>query len=101
MKDGVAIIRIDGPQKMNVIDDNFRQEMETLWTVRVLYNIREKLSCKLLFSSNSYFHIFRVSLSILPVFKGFSVIDVFFNIINYFSFSFLGLFRRKSRAILL
>lgn len=34
VKDGVAIIRIDGPQKMNVIDDGFRQEMETLWTVR-------------------------------------------------------------------
>ena len=33
VKDGVAIIRIDGPGKMNTIDDNFRQEIDTLWTV--------------------------------------------------------------------
>jgi enoyl-CoA hydratase/carnithine racemase len=33
VKDGVAVIRIDGPGKMNVIDDGFRQEFEDLWTV--------------------------------------------------------------------
>lgn len=34
VKDGVAIIRIDGPGKMNTIDDDFRQEIDTLWEVR-------------------------------------------------------------------
>jgi len=34
IKDGVAIIRIDGPGKMNTIDDHFRQEIDALWTVR-------------------------------------------------------------------
>lgn len=34
VKDGVAIIRIDGPGKMNTIDDHFRQEIDELWTVR-------------------------------------------------------------------
>lgn len=36
VKDGVAIIRIDGPGKMNTIDDEFRQEIDTLWEVRGL-----------------------------------------------------------------
>ncbi|TFJ84157.1 hypothetical protein NSK_004629 [Nannochloropsis salina CCMP1776] len=35
VKDGVAIIRIDGPGKMNTIDDNFRQEIDALWTDKV------------------------------------------------------------------
>jgi hypothetical protein len=33
IKDGVAIIRIDGPGKMNTIDDDFRKEIDALWTV--------------------------------------------------------------------
>lgn len=33
VKDGVAIIRIDGPGKMNTIDDEFRQEIDALWEV--------------------------------------------------------------------
>lgn len=33
VKDGVAIIRIDGPGKMNTIDDAFRQEIDALWEV--------------------------------------------------------------------
>lgn len=36
VKNGVAVIRIDGPGKMNTIDDDFRAELEDLWMVRVL-----------------------------------------------------------------
>lgn len=35
VKDGVAIIRIDGPGKMNTIDDDFRAEIDALWEVRL------------------------------------------------------------------
>lgn len=35
VKDGVAIIRIDGPGKMNTIDDEFRAEIDQLWEVRL------------------------------------------------------------------
>ncbi len=34
VKEGVAIIRIDGPGKMNTIDDDFRAEIDALWEVR-------------------------------------------------------------------
>ena len=33
VKNGVAVIRIDGPGKMNTIDDDFRAELEDLWVV--------------------------------------------------------------------
>jgi hypothetical protein len=33
IRDGVAVIRIDGPGKMNTIDDDFRQEFEDVWEV--------------------------------------------------------------------
>lgn len=33
VKDAVAVIRIDGPGKMNTIDDDFRQEIDALWEV--------------------------------------------------------------------
>jgi hypothetical protein len=36
IRDGVAVIRIDGPGKMNTIDDDFRQEFEDLWEVSVV-----------------------------------------------------------------
>ena len=34
VREGVAIIRIDGPGKMNTIDDDFRAEIDALWEVR-------------------------------------------------------------------